>query len=65
MPVVVAVSTLHHAHALVWTVLYIGPDALLPVTSAIAAITGVALMFWHRIVGLARRVLRMKSQRKE
>ena len=35
--------------------LYIGPDVFLPLTSAIAAIAGVALMFWQRIVGFARK----------
>jgi len=39
-----------------WIALYIGPDVFLPLTSAIAAIVGVALMFWHRIIGLARRL---------
>jgi len=32
--------------------LYIGPDAALPIASAIAAVTGVAVMFWHKTVAL-------------
>jgi undecaprenyl pyrophosphate phosphatase UppP len=36
--------------------LYIGPDVFLPITSALAAIAGVLLMFWHRIVGFARKL---------
>jgi hypothetical protein len=39
-------------------VLYIGPDVFLPITSAIAAIVGVLLMFWNRLVGLAGKVWR-------
>jgi hypothetical protein len=35
-----------------WIGLYIGPDLMLPLTSALAAIAGVLLMFWHRVVGL-------------
>jgi hypothetical protein len=34
--------------------LYIGPETILPLTSAIAAIVGVLLMFWQRFVGLVR-----------
>jgi hypothetical protein len=39
-----------------WVWLYIGPDVFLPVASALAAIAGVALMFWNRLVGFARRL---------
>jgi hypothetical protein len=35
---------------------YIGPDVFLPVTSALAAIAGFLLMFWHRIVGFVMRM---------
>jgi hypothetical protein len=34
--------------------LYIGPDAALPIASAIAAVTGVAVMFWHKTVALVK-----------
>lgn len=34
--------------------MYIGPDVLMPVASAIAAGVGVVLMFSRRIVGAAR-----------
>lgn len=30
--------------------LYIGPDQMLPLTSALAATVGVLLMFWQRLV---------------
>lgn len=42
-----------------WVVLYIGPDVFLPLASALAAITGVALMFWQRLVGWVRAFWRM------
>ena len=34
--------------------MYIGPDTLMPVASALAAIAGVVLMFWRRMVGMVR-----------
>jgi hypothetical protein len=34
---------------------YVGPDQLMPLTSIIGAIVGLALMFWHRLVGLTRK----------
>lgn len=44
-------------------VLYIGPDVFLPLTSALAAIAGVLLMFWQRVVGLVGRLLGRPSKR--
>lgn len=44
--------------------LYIGPDLLLPFTSAIAAVVGVILMFWHRLTGWVRSVWRSIFRRK-
>ncbi len=34
--------------------MYIGPDTLMPVASAFAAIAGFVMMFWRRLVGLVR-----------
>ncbi|MGH7474852.1 MAG: hypothetical protein ACRELD_01045 [Longimicrobiales bacterium] len=34
--------------------MYIGPETLMPLASALAAGAGVALMFWHRTVGFVR-----------
>lgn len=34
--------------------MYIGPDTLMPVASALAAIAGVVLMFWRRLVGAVK-----------
>jgi hypothetical protein len=45
-----------------WIVLYIGPDVFLPLTSALAAIAGIALMFWHRILGLVRKIFHRTSR---
>jgi hypothetical protein len=36
--------------------LYIGPETVLPLTSALAAIGGVLLIFWQRFVGLVRKL---------
>jgi len=35
---------------------YIGPDVFLPVTSALAAIAGVLLMFWQKVVAIVGRL---------
>lgn len=35
--------------------LYVGPDQFMPLASVLSAIVGVALMFWHKLVGIARR----------
>jgi hypothetical protein len=40
-------------------VLYIGPETILPLTSGLAALVGILLMFWHRVVGFARKVWRL------
>ena len=34
--------------------MYIGPDALMPLASMVAAIGGFLLMFWKRVVGAAK-----------
>jgi hypothetical protein len=36
--------------SLLAALLYIGPDAFLPLASALAAVAGALLMFWQRIV---------------
>lgn len=43
--------------------MYIGPDVLMPVASAIAAITGFVLMFWRRIVGTFRLMIQKVTGR--
>lgn len=34
--------------------MYLGPDTAIPFASAIAAVVGVAVMFWHRTVAAAK-----------
>ncbi|HEY0304810.1 MAG TPA: hypothetical protein VGC44_07545 [Longimicrobiales bacterium] len=34
--------------------IYIGPETLMPVASAIAAVAGVIMMFWRRLVAFTR-----------
>ena len=47
----VTVAALHSSHIVPWALLYIGPEVLLPITSVLAGIAGLALMFWNRVVG--------------
>ena len=37
-------------------ILYIGPDQLMPLASALAANGGALMIFWRQVVGVARRV---------
>lgn len=39
--------------------LYIGPETMLPLASALAAIGGVLLIFWQSFVGLLRKLWRL------
>ena len=39
--------------------LYIGPETMLPLASALAAIGGVLLIFWQRFVALLRKLWRL------
>jgi hypothetical protein len=34
--------------------MYIGPETIMPLASALAAIGGVLMMFWRRIAGFTR-----------
>lgn len=43
--------------------MYVAPDALMPVASAIAAAVGMALMFWRRFVGAVRFLVRQVIRR--
>jgi hypothetical protein len=38
--------------------LYLGPETILPLTSAIAAVVGVLLIFWRNIVSAAKKLIR-------
>ena len=43
--------------------LYIGPETMLPLASALAAIGGVLLIFWQRFIGLVRKLWRVLVRR--
>jgi hypothetical protein len=47
--------------------MYIGPDSLMPVASAFAAVAGFLLMFWRRVIAalriVAQRVATMFARR--
>lgn len=45
-------------------VLYVGPDQLLPLASALGAAVGVLLMVWHRIVALGHRAWHLYMKKK-
>ena len=62
MAIFALISTLAGDSAVPWLFLYVGPDLFLPLTSALAAMAGVALMFWHRLVGLGRKLWRFVAR---
>lgn len=62
MALVCLAPEVHHT-VLPWVLLYIGPDAFLPLTSAFAAIAGAVLIFWNRLVGFARKIRQMMTRR--
>lgn len=43
-------------------ILYVGPDQIMPLTSVLGALAGIALMFWNRLVGLFVKVRAMFSR---
>ena len=59
MHTVTVVWQMEAHRVLPWALLYIGPDVFLPLASALAAIAGVAMMFWQRLVGWMRTLWRM------
>ena len=42
--------------------MYVGPETMLPLASALAAIGGVLMLFWHRTVGVFRSILQSVSR---
>ena len=46
-----------------WVLLYLGPDALMPFVSALAAVAGVLLVFWNKVLGFARKLLQIVTRR--
>lgn len=45
------------ALAFLGLILYVGPDQILPFTSALAAVGGAIMIFWRQLAGAARRVI--------
>jgi len=43
--------------------LYIGPETMLPLVSALAAIGGILLIFWHRFIGTLRKLWRLIAKK--
>jgi len=48
---------------LIIALLYGGPDTLMPIASALAAVIGVLLMLWSRVVSCLRRFIQPSSRR--
>ena len=42
--------------------MYVGPETVLPLSSALAAIAGIAVMFWHRTVAIFRGATRLVAR---
>lgn len=58
-PAIIEVRSLNncaHRRAQRVVTMYIGPDTLMPLASALAAIAGVLLMFWRRTMAMFRMV---------
>ena len=47
----------HSSELLTWVLLYVGPDQIMPLASVLSAIVGVAVMFWHKLVALFRKIV--------
>ena len=43
---------------------YIGPDQILPLSSALAAITGVLLLFWQRVKLFFQKLVGLLSRKR-
>ncbi len=42
--------------------MYIGPETIMPLASALAAVGGVLLMFWRKVVGVTRLTVQWMSR---
>lgn len=50
-------------HSMLFVVLYIGPEVMMPIFSALAAIGGVLLMFGRNILAMFRRFFRFLREK--
>jgi len=44
---------------------YVGPDQIMPITSVLSALVGIALMFWNKIAGFVARTWVSLTRRSE
>jgi hypothetical protein len=65
MEIFAVITPTHVPSWMPWAWLYIGPDVFLPLASAVAAVTGVLLMFWRSVVGIVGRVFGRSAKRGE
>jgi hypothetical protein len=56
MEIVAVIVPDYVSHWVPWAWLYIGPDVFLPLASALAAIGGLLMMFWQKVVGIVNRL---------
>jgi len=42
--------------------MYVGPDQVMTVTSGLAAVVGVLLMFWNKVVGIVLRIFHISRR---
>jgi hypothetical protein len=42
--------------------LYVGPDTLLPLTSALGAIAGAIMIFWRQVAGFFRKIFGLRKK---
>jgi hypothetical protein len=42
--------------------MYVGPETLMPLASALAAVAGVAIMFWRKTVAMVKASFRFVSR---
>jgi hypothetical protein len=45
-------------------ILYLGPETMMPVASALAGIVGAIIMFWQRLVRWTRKLIQYVKSRK-
>ena len=56
---------LPHACRSLALILYVGPDAIMPLLSVLGAIAGGILMFWRRLSTLTRRLFKFVTGKQE
>lgn len=43
--------------------LYVGPDQIIPLSGVLGTIAGLALIFWHKVVQVARQVFGLSASK--